>query len=312
LSHIAKPSLHVTFDLPWSQNAKSIAGGHGKGSENDQISFPAGIDIDSDQTMYITDLANHRVMEWKQGENVGKIVAGGNGKGNQNDQLNWPSDVLVDQRNDSLIIADHKNRRVVRWPRRNGQHGETIISNVKCVGLAMNKNGDIYVVDDGKNEVRKWKIGAKDGTLVAGGNGRGTELNQLNKPSYIFVDDNESVYISDYENHRVVKWMKNAKEGIVVVGGQGQGNGVDQLDHPGGLYVDSLETIFVVDCDNHRVVRRVKGSKNSDIVVGFYDQGDQSNQLSNPLDLYVDREKNLFIVDLGNSRVQKFSIAGSE
>ena len=63
---------------------------------------------------------NHRIVEWKNGAINGQIVAGGNGKGNRNDQLNCPTNVIVDKENDSLIICDYGNRRVVRWPRRNG------------------------------------------------------------------------------------------------------------------------------------------------------------------------------------------------
>ena len=33
-----------------------------------------------------------------------------------------------------------------------------------------------------KNEVRRWKIGETKGTIVAGGNGQGNQLNQLSYP----------------------------------------------------------------------------------------------------------------------------------
>ena len=75
---------------------------------------------------------------------------------------------------------------------------------------------NLYVSDWMKDEVRRWKIGDKEGTIVAGGNGKGNNLNQLNVPTYIFVDQDYSVYVSDwFSNHRVMKWMKGAKEGIV-------------------------------------------------------------------------------------------------
>ena len=44
-------------------------------------------------------------------------------------------DVIVDKERDNLIICDNGNRRVVRWPRRNGTSGETIISNIDCMGF---------------------------------------------------------------------------------------------------------------------------------------------------------------------------------
>src|SRR5437016_2597325 len=102
------------------------------------------------------------------------------------DQLNDPSDLIVDKKNDSLIICDWHNRRVVRWSRRNGKTGQTIISNVGCYGLTMDNNGDLYIIDG--NDVRRWEIGDTNGTIVAGENGRGNQLNQLNAPNHLFVD----------------------------------------------------------------------------------------------------------------------------
>src|SRR6185437_7593894 len=104
----------------------------------------------------------------------------------------------------------------------------------------MDNNGDLYVSDFQKNEVRRWKIGETNGTIVAGGNRKGNHLSQFNEPTYLFVDQYHSVYVSDWGNHRVMKWMKGAKEGIVVAGGQGQGNNLTQLNNPYGVMVDHL------------------------------------------------------------------------
>jgi sugar lactone lactonase YvrE len=70
--------------------------------------------IDDDQTIYVADSANHRIVEWKSDAINGQIVA---------------------SENDSLIICDRDNRRVVRWPRRNGHSGVTLISNIDCRDL---------------------------------------------------------------------------------------------------------------------------------------------------------------------------------
>jgi sugar lactone lactonase YvrE len=101
-------------------------------------------------------------------------------------QLRYPTDVIVDHKTDSLIICDSWNRRVVRWPRRNGANGQIIISDIACRYLTMDDNGDLYVSDSTKNEVRRWKIGDNQGTIVEGGN---REKNQLDCPSYFFVDE---------------------------------------------------------------------------------------------------------------------------
>ena len=98
-----------------------------------------GIYVDDDhQTIYIADWWNHRIVEWKYGAKNGQVVAGGNGKGNRIDQLNHPTDVIVDKKNDSLIICDRGNRRVVRWSRQNGKNGETIISDIELFWTSNN------------------------------------------------------------------------------------------------------------------------------------------------------------------------------
>ena len=107
--------------------------------------------IDDDQTIYVVDFWNHRIVEWKSGATNGQVIAGGNGQGNRNDQLNYPKNVIIDKESDCLIICDRENKRVVRWPRRNGRSGETIISNINCMDLTMDNDGYLYVCDDEKH-----------------------------------------------------------------------------------------------------------------------------------------------------------------
>ncbi|CAF1151689.1 unnamed protein product [Rotaria sordida] len=130
------------------------------------------------------------------GDTNGQVVAGGNGKGNRLDQLYYPTDVLIDKETDSLIICDYASRRVVRWSRRSGTtQGEILIDNISCWGLAMDDQRYFYISDPGRHEVRRYQIGDNNGTLVAGGNGEGAGLNQLNWPTYIYVDQQQAVYV---------------------------------------------------------------------------------------------------------------------
>ncbi|CAF1261988.1 unnamed protein product [Rotaria sordida] len=63
----------------------------------------------------------------------------------------------------------------VTMTRRNGQgsgtNGETIISKIDCRDLTMDENGSLYVVHEGKHEVRRYGREESQGTVVAGGNG---------------------------------------------------------------------------------------------------------------------------------------------
>jgi sugar lactone lactonase YvrE len=265
--------------------------------------------VDEDDAVVVADWQNHRIVEWKRDDTSGTVLAGGNGQGNRPDQLNLPTDVILDKVSDSLIICERGNRRVTRWLRQSGnRREETLIDNIECYGLAMDNEGSVYVSDLEKNEVRRYRRGETNGTLVAGGNGRGAGLNQLSDPGYIHIDRDHTIYVSDYGNDRVMKWAKDAKEGIVVAGGRGPGSALTQLSHPHGVLVDATGTVYVVDCLNHRVMRWCREATQGVVVVGGNGLGKVANQLNYPSDLFLDRHGDLYVVDKDNHRVQKFSL----
>ena len=273
----------------------------------DELNCPHGICVDDpSQFIYIVDSYNHRIVEWNLNANNGRIVVGGNRQGNRLDQLNIPFSVIIDRQSNDLIIADEGNRRVMRWSRQSNAPPQIIIDNIDCAGLTMHEDGTLYVSDCKKHEVRRWKRGEAQGTVVAGGNGQGNGFNQLNDPSFIFVDDDHNLYISDWKNNRVIKWMKDAKEGIVVAGANGRGDQLTQLSHPQGVIVDQYGQIYVADCENNRVMRWYEGENEGIIVVGGNGQGQKSDQLNTPTGLSFDAEGNLYVADGGNHRIQKF------
>ncbi|CAF3675057.1 unnamed protein product [Rotaria sordida] len=265
-------------------NSVIVAGGSGEGNTMNQLKKPWGLCVDDDHTVYIADCSNHRIMEWKHGAMVGTVITDGNEQGNRPKQLNGPRDVTIDKERNSFIICDYDNERVIRWPRQKGANGETIIANVRCHGLTMDDRGFLYVVDENNHEVRRYRMGENQGTVIAGGNGRGNDFNQLCNPTYVFVDRDHSVFVSDTNNHRVMKWKEGAKQGIVVAGGQGQGSSLKQLSYPYGIVVDQLGTVYVADCLNNRIMRWFEGSTQGSVFVGGNVAGTQLNELSGPVD----------------------------
>jgi sugar lactone lactonase YvrE len=258
--------------------------------------------------MFIADCVNHRIMAWKKGDTAGYVVAGGQGAGNGSHQLNRPTDVLIDKWTSSLIICDRDNRRVVRWSLNNSTQGEVLVDNIHCSRLAMDKQGCLYVCNYKAHEVRRFTRGDKEGTVVAGGNGKGDNLNQLNEPRFIFVDEEQSLYVSDFWNHRVMQWTKGAKEGIVVVGGKGKVKELTQLYYPNGVWVDEMGTVYVADACNNRVVRWLKGETQGIVVVGGNGRGNAKNQFSALTGLSLDCRGNMYVSDCRNHRVQQFKL----
>ncbi len=86
----------------------------------------------------------------------------------------------------------------------------------------MDQHGSLYVSDYKKNEVRRWKRRGEKETLIPRGNEKGDGFIQLNRPTYIFVDENNSLFVSDTENHRVMISIKGAEEGVIVVDENGR------------------------------------------------------------------------------------------
>ncbi|UJR32582.1 hypothetical protein I4U23_020042 [Adineta vaga] len=295
----------ISQNAIWSTNAVTVAGGQGTGSSLSQLSSPFGVYVDEDQTLYVADWGNDRILEWKYGSTSGQVVAGGNGRGSRLDQLHHPTDVIVDKNTDSFIISDMNNRRVVRWFRQKDKSQEIILDNIDCTQLAMDNHGLLYVSNCQMNEVRCYQPGDTQGIVVAGGNGCGDDFNQLYFPTYLVVDGDQTVYVSDTFNHRVMKWVKGATEGIVVAGDRGKGNDWTQLSCPNGIVVDQLNRIYVADLDNHRIMRWSNGVIQ---LVGGNDDGMQPNQFDRPSGISFDRYGNLYVIDHGNQRVQRFDI----
>ncbi|CAF1344669.1 unnamed protein product [Rotaria sordida] len=292
----------------WKSNGLTVAGGNGKGNGINQLSMPSGLYVDDEQTIYVADRANHRIVEWKLGTTSDQVVAGGNGPGSNANQLYEPFDVIVDKETDSLIICDNANKRIVRWPRRNGISGETLISNIVCKGLTMGEDGSLYVIDNENYEVRRYRRGESEGTVVAGGNGIGHDPSQLFEPQYIFVDRDHSVYVSEHGQQRVSKWVEGAKERIIVAGGNGKGTDLTRMVYIEGIVVDRFGTVYVADRGNNRIMRWPEGATQGSIIVGGNGLGQEPNQLNMPFGLSFDQYGNLYVVDSGNHRVQKFNI----
>ena len=292
----------------WSLNGTIVAGGHGQGNELDKLSRPRGFHIDENQTVYVADTWNHRVVAWKKGAKSGQVVAGGNRQGDKMNQLDRPIDVVVDRKSDSLLICDTGNRRVMRRSLQNASEGKIVFSNISCCGLTMDDRGYFYVSDDEKHEMRRCGLGDTKGIVVAGGNSQGNYDNQLNWPSYVFVDRDHSVYVSSSNNNRVMKWLEGAKEGIVVAGGNDRANRMVQLNSPQGVAVDTMGTVYVADFGNNRIIRWPKGAVDGSVVVGDMTVGNRLNQLDGPTGLSFDKYGHLYVADLNNHRVQQFLV----
>ncbi len=174
-------------------------------------------------------------------------------------------------------------------------------------GITFDKDGNMYVTEYRLNAVVKFPKGTDTSYVVAGGNGKGSDLNQLNGPEDIQVDKHGNIFIADVYNYRVVKWARGANVGKVVAGGNGAGSNLNQFNWPNSISLDTGGNIYVADVYNNRIVKWVPGAKTGVVVAGGNSYGSGADQLYHPLGVFVDTPGNIYISDFLNYRVQKWA-----
>lgn len=141
---------------------------------------------------------------------------------------------------------------------------------------------------------------------LAGGKGKGFNLDQFNYPTGIAYDQDENLYVSDMHNHRIQKWIKGATFGITIAGGNDYGSGANQLNEPGKIAIDALGTIYIADSENNRIQKWYKGAKDGETVAGGNGRGDALNQFDKPYGIALDNDGILYVSDIENHRVVRW------
>ena len=143
-----------------------VAGGNGHGDAFNRLNGPRNIYIDDDQSIYVSDRENHRMMKWMKNAREGIVVAGGQGGGNSLKQLSRPGGIFVD-RSGSLYIADQTNNRLMRWSK-DAKQGEVIIDGngegtqnnqlYQPTSISFDNRGNLYVADRNNHRIQRFDV----------------------------------------------------------------------------------------------------------------------------------------------------------
>ncbi|CAF1197652.1 unnamed protein product [Adineta steineri] len=138
-----------------------VAGGNDRGNRLNQLSSPIFIFVDEDQSVYVSDMHNYRVMKWKNHAEEGTIVAGG-----RLNQLGESQGVIIDDLG-QIYVADFYNHRVMRWCE-GKEEGETVVggngkgdqsNQLDSPGdLSFDDEGNLYVVDGRNHRIQKFEV----------------------------------------------------------------------------------------------------------------------------------------------------------
>ena len=169
--------------------------------------------------------------------------------GQGRDQLDYPTSVLVTATKD-LIICDRDNRRIQWWPHQS-IYGETLISDVACLKLFTDHNGEI-MFSTNQNELFKWNPAENRTDLVMEAAGK----NPPKSSSNMFLSRNGNIYVADAENNRILKYRPGQDDADIVAGGQAwQSSDLNHLNKPKSVIVDDKGTLYIADEGNNRIVR---------------------------------------------------------
>jgi sugar lactone lactonase YvrE len=144
-------------------------------------------------------------------------------------------------------------------------------------------------------------VWSRNGVTVAGGNGNGNKLNQLSRPTGLFIDEDDgSIYVADQDNKRVIKWdspdVSSSNNGVVVASGHGTDD--DILYAPVDLVVDKNGTMFICDYGYSRVIRWSRGASNGEIFISNISCGG----------LAIHGDQFLYVTDFREHRVTRWNI----
>lgn len=179
------------------------------------------------------------------------------------------------------------------------------------IGLARDAStGTLYMSDAGNHRIMRYLSGASSGTVVAGGNGAGTGITQLNNPRGLHYDASTNrLLIANNLAHNIVRWVIGASSWTLVAGSSSGTVGSTSilLSYPTDVTLDSLGNKYVSDEGNQRIQFFLLGQSNGTTMFGVTGtSGSTSDLFNTPSSVAVDSQFNVYVTDYNNFRVQMF------
>ncbi|MHB8260172.1 MAG: NHL domain-containing protein [Bacteroidia bacterium] len=258
-----------------------------------ELSGPAGVAIDANGNLYISDQDNQRIRKVTS-TGVISTVAGngtigyyGNGVQATSAELNGPSNIAVDA------------------------------------------SGNLYIADTGNHGIRKVTVSTGIINTIAGilsvygfsGDGGQATAAELHNPTGVFVDGSGNVYIADEMNQRIRKvnsaGIINTIAGTGTAGYSGDGGQATaaELYDPYDVELDASGNIYIADEQNFRI-RKINTSGVISTyagtgTAGFTGDGGLATaaeiNVAYGLGIAIDGSGNLFIPDYADNRVREVS-----
>ena len=158
--------------------------------------------------------------------------------------------------------------------------------------------GDVlYIADTWNHRILRWPLNGTSSTIVAGGQGQGSNSMQLNTPSAVFVDKYGGILVTDEGNYRAQYFGNGSLIGRTVAGNGTQGSASTQIeDSIGGIALDSNNNVYISEDGNHRVSKWAPNATSGTTVAGDGTAGNIPSRLNSPTGLYLDPASNILYI----------------
>ena len=208
------------------------------GSEPGQLGAPAGLALDANEDLYITEQGNHRVSKFTRD---GEFLMTFGGPGSDPGEFSKPWGITVDEQG-SIYVADWGNDRIQKFTPQGeflrviGEPGKGPGKLHRPSDVAVDADGDVYVTDWGQDKVEVYDADGRHLTTFYGDSAdlspRGVEYLRLNvadnekrrlvtnfEPEYRFtlptgveVDGEGRIFVVDNIRFRLQVYRKEMKQ----------------------------------------------------------------------------------------------------
>ena len=193
-------------------------------------------------------------------------------------------------------------------------------------GVAVDKDGNVYVADSQNHLIRKVTPSGTVSTLAGTGargyadNAVGT-LAQFDLPTGVAVDKAGNVYVAENTNQRIRKVTPGgAVSTLPAPAWAGYADDIDgtkaEFYYPRSVAVDKNGYVYVADALNHCIRKVTPTGAVSTLagtgIDGYADDLDGTKaQFNSPMGVAVDQDGNVYVGDMNNDRIRKVTPGGA-
>jgi len=280
------------------------------------LNAPRSLAFAKDDTVYVADSRNHRVLHLDMEGNVlhewGAFADGVNTPA-ASGTFNEPWGIAISPNDGSVYVTDTWNHRVEKFTSAGkfvtdwgifGQ-GETPDSFYGPRGLAVDAEGRVYVTDTGNKRIAVFDA---KGNFITQFGSAGFDPGQFDEPVGVTVDKNGTVYVVDTWNQRIQTFTPVETEGSLsfvpgkqwdVYGWFGQ-----SLENKPFIAVNDDLHVFITDPDGFRVMEFDQNSA----LVRVWDDLESSASLGLPSGIAVDNDGHVWVTDSANNRLMRYTM----